>query len=57
MVAKPVTTVFDLLWGLIKKTMACEDDLCTQIMLLVSNMCAIIVTFLSVDRYMTLNYG
>ena len=40
-----------------KKTMACEDDLCTEIMLLVSNMCPIIVTFLSMDRYMTLNYG
>ena len=56
MVATPITTVVGLLWGLIKK-MACEDDLCTQIMLLVSNMCAIIFTFLSVDRYMTLNHG
>ena len=37
--------------------MACEDDLCTQIMLLVSNMCAIIVTFLSMDRDMPLDHG
>ena len=49
MVATPVTTVFGLLWGLVKKD--------GRIMLRVSNMCAIIVTFLSMDRDMPLDHG
>jgi len=49
MVATPVATVFGLLWGLAK-----TDG---RIMLRVSNMCAIIVTFLSMDRDMPLDHG
>jgi hypothetical protein len=37
--------------------MATEEDVFTQIMLLLSNLCAVIVAFLSADRYTQLNYG
>jgi hypothetical protein len=39
------------------KKMTCDEDMFTQIMLLFSNLLAVIVAFLSVDRYTQLNYG
>lgn len=37
--------------------MTYDEDLCTQLILLMSNLCGLIVTFLSVDRYVQLTYG
>jgi hypothetical protein len=34
-----------------------EQDFCTELILLVSNLCGLIVTFLTVDRYVQLTYG
>jgi hypothetical protein len=37
--------------------MTSEEDICTQLILLVSNLCGLAVTFLTVDRYVQLHYG
>ena len=37
--------------------MTTGEDGFTQFVLLLSNLCAVIIAFLSVDRYTQLNYG
>ena len=39
------------------KKMTSDEDMFTQIMLLFSNLLAVIVAFLSANRYTQLNYG
>ena len=37
--------------------MPTEEAICTQLIILVSNMCAFVVAFATVDRYLSLDYG
>lgn len=39
------------------KKMSSDEEVFTQIMLLCSNLLALIVTFVSTDRFTQLNYG